>query len=123
MEFCFYPNHEHGCPHVSHCPHLGGAALGILVDAASENGLMLDMLHGQLDNARKSVSELLQENEQVKLERQNKCEPSDPDSPAAVETKKKRGAPVGHLGWFRATPSEYDLDFDVPAPRRCPHCQ
>ena len=66
MEFCFYPNHDHGCPHVSHCPHLGGAALGTLVDAASENGLMLDMLHGQLDNARNSVSELLEENEQLK---------------------------------------------------------
>ncbi|MFB3103979.1 MAG: IS66 family transposase [Pseudomonadales bacterium] len=151
MEFCFYPNHEHGCPHVSHCPHLGGAALGILVDAASENGLMLDMLHGQLDNARKSVSELLQENEQLKkeieqvklelkLERQSKfatnqqkheetaaeeesSESSDPDSPASEQPKKKRGAPVGHPGWFRATPTEYDWDTDVPAPRRCPHCQ
>src|SRR5262249_2781856 len=24
----FYPKHEHGCPHVNHFPHLGGAALG-----------------------------------------------------------------------------------------------
>ena len=36
MNFCFYPNHEHACPHVSHCPHLGGAALGMLVLAASD---------------------------------------------------------------------------------------
>ncbi len=83
MDFCFYPNHEHGCPHVGHCPHLGGAALGTLVLAAGENGQMLDMLHGQLDDVRKSVRELLQENErlktqleqvklELKLERQNK---------------------------------------------------
>jgi hypothetical protein len=130
---------------------LGGAALGILVDAASENGQMLDMLHGQLDNARKSVSQLLQENEQLKkqieqvklelkLERQSKfatnqqkqegtdteeasSDASDPEAPAAEEPKKKRGAPVGHPGWFRATPTEYDWDIDVPAPQRCPHCQ
>ena len=31
MGFSFYPNHEHKCPQVRHCPHLGGAALGTLV--------------------------------------------------------------------------------------------
>ena len=29
MPFSFYPNHEHNCPNVSHCPHLGGAAFRI----------------------------------------------------------------------------------------------
>lgn len=66
MDFCFYPDHEHGCPHVGHCPHLGGAALATLVYDANENGQMLDMLYGQLDAARNSVSELLRENEQLK---------------------------------------------------------
>ena len=147
MDFCFYPNHEHGCPHVAHCPHLGGAALGTLVLAASENGQMLDMLHGQLDAARKSVSELVEENEQLrkqleqaklelKLERQNKFatnqqkqeennpeeDLSDPESPASDQPQKKRGAPVGHAGWFRPTPTQYDWDVDVPPPRRCLHC-
>jgi hypothetical protein len=130
---------------------LGGAALGTLVLAASENGQMLDMLHGQLDNAGKSVSELFQENEQLKkqieqvklelkLERQNKfatnqqkrvetdteedsSKPSDSDLPATAATKEKRGAPVGHPGWFRPTPTEYDWDIDVPAPQRCPDCR
>lgn len=147
MDFCFYPGHEFGCPHVGHCPHLGGAALATLVDAASEHGQMLDMLHGQLANARKSVSELVEENEQLrkqleqaklelKLERQNKFasnrqkqqeinpqEDSVPDSLGAEETKKKRGAPVGHPGWFRPRPREYDWGINVPAPRCCPHCR
>jgi hypothetical protein len=151
MNFCFYPNHEHGCPHVAHCPHLGGAALATLVGAASENGQMLDMLHGQLDAARTSVSELVEENEQLKkqleqaklelkLERQNKfatnqqkqeendseehsSPPSDPEPTAADQPQKKRGAPVGHPGWFRPTPTQYDWDVEVPPPRRCPHCQ
>jgi hypothetical protein len=30
MHFCFYPKDDYGCPHVMHCPHLGGAALGTL---------------------------------------------------------------------------------------------
>lgn len=145
MDFCFYPNHEHGCPHVGHCPHLGGAALGTLARAASENGQMLDMLHGQLDAAGNAVSELLRENEQLKkeleqvklelkLERQNKFATNQPkqddtseedtsEPRSADEPKKKRGAPVGHPGWFRPTPSEYNWDIPVAAPKCCPHCQ
>jgi len=146
MDFCFYPNHEHGCPHVGHCPHLGGAALGTLVYDANENGQMLDMLHGQLDDARNSVGELLEENEQLKkqneqlklelkLERQNKFatnqqkndQTSDSDDspadPTASDKRKKRGAPVGHPGWFRPTPTEFDWLVEVPVPNRCPHCR
>lgn len=148
MNFCFYPNHEHGCPHIRHCPHLGGAALGTLVQAASENGQYIDMLHGQLNGARNSVSQLLEENEELKkqveelkrelkLERQNKFATNQqkqdetaeentsdsPDPPPSDEPKKKRGAPVGHPGWFRPTPSEYDWDVNVPAPKCCPDCQ
>ncbi len=46
-------NHEHACPHVSHCPHLGGAALGMLVLAASDQDEYLQMLHGQLDQGQR----------------------------------------------------------------------
>ena len=83
MEFCFYPNHEYGCEHISHCPHLGGAALGTLVDAASEQGDFHEDLHGTIDAERKRNAELWEENKQLrqeleqvklelKLERQNK---------------------------------------------------
>jgi len=37
--------------------------------------------------------------------------------------KKKRGAPVGHMGWVRPKPERIDRTVDVPAPRICPHCQ
>ncbi len=148
MEFCFYPHHEHGCPHVGHCPHLGGTALATLVQAASDNGQMLDMLHGQFQAASDTVSELLRENEQLKkqleqaklelkLERQNKFatrqqkqEEADtgddtseqPPDQSAAEKPKKRGAPVGHPGWFRPTPTEYDWLIKVGSPHRCPDC-
>ena len=141
MQFCFYPNHEHGCEYVSHCPHLGGASLGTLVLAANEQSEFHRYLHGTIDAERERNAQLLAENarlreelEQVKLElkleRQNKfatnqqkqadSEKEQPESsPSAT---KKRGAPVGHPGWFRPTPAEYDWDVDVLAPQRCPHC-
>lgn len=148
MDFCFYPRHEYACPHVGHCPHLGGAALGSVVHAANEQGGYLDMLHGQLDAARQSVSKLLAENEalrneleqvklELRLERQNKfrtgCDKHDGDEAAAVENPpeessaaggetRKRGAPLGHPGWFRATPTKFDQTIDVDAPPQCPHC-
>lgn len=145
MQFCFYPRHEYACPHVSHCPHLGGAALGTLVLAADGNGQYLDMLHGQLDAARASLTKLLAENEllqqqlervklELRLERQNKfltgdakrgLEDEEPAAEAGQEIKGapgKRGAPLGHPGWFRPTPTEFDKRIDVPAPKECPHC-
>ena len=75
MKFLFYPKHEFACPQLSHCPHLGGAAIGSVVSVANLNGDYLRMLHGQLDAERKAVARLLDENqkltsqvEQLKLE-------------------------------------------------------
>ena len=45
MPFSFYPKHAHNCPNVSHCPHLGGAALGTLVLLANEQELSRRALH------------------------------------------------------------------------------
>ena len=35
---------------------------------------------------------------------------------------KKRGAPMGHPGWFRKEPAEFDRTVEVPAPCACPYC-
>ena len=116
MYFCFYPKHEYSCPNVSHCPHLGGAALGTVVDAASEQEDDRRMLLGQLDFERERNTKLFEENEQLKaqveqlklelkVERQSKFatsaseEPEEPEPLAIADTSegepKKRGAPVG----------------------------
>ncbi len=52
MEFSFYPRHEHNCPNVSHCPHLGGAALGTLVLLANEQELSQRAVHATIDAER-----------------------------------------------------------------------
>ena len=143
MSFCFYPNHEFGCEHVGHCPHMGGASVGMVVLQANENMQMQQYLHGVIDAERERNSKLFVENQQLqeelervklelKLERQNKFatnqekqkeEDSVDQAVPSEQTTKKRGAPVGHPGWFRPTPQEYDWIVDVAAPSRCPHCQ
>jgi transposase len=147
MKFCFYPNHEYACPNVSHCPHLGGASLGTLVLAASDHDDHFRMIYGQLDFERERNTRLSAENEklrkeldqvrlELKLERQNKfaCgreDKTDAQNEDAAQTAatsdaksaRKRGAPVGHPGWFRPTPTVYDQLVLVPPPEACPHCQ
>ena len=141
MSFLFYPKLEQGCPNVSHCPHLGGAAIGTVVRLANQTSESLEYLRRTIDGERATISRLVTENErlqkeleqvklELKLERQNKFatnqqkqdEKLDASDPSATSLGKKRGAPVGHPGWFRARPAEYDWAEDVAAPTRCPYC-
>ncbi len=143
MKFSFYPRHEYACPVVSHCPHVGGASLGTLVLAAGDHDDHFRMVYGQLDFERKRNEKLFAENEELKrqlaqvrlelkLERQQKfacggeAKSDDVDSPAPRpdngNAPGKRGAPVGHPGWFRPVPKEYHELVLVAAPTKCPHC-
>jgi hypothetical protein len=117
----------------------------MLVLHANTSGSTIDQLHRTIDAERKCSAKLLAENlrlekelEQakleLKLERQNKFatnqqkaadDSADNTADQAATTSnepKKRGAPVGHPGWFRPTPTHYDWLIEVPAPTRCPHC-
>jgi transposase len=140
MQFAFYPKHEYGCPHVSHCPHLGGAALGFLVYAADEQTEWTDSLLRQIDALRatdaakgQKIGELEDRVEQLerelKAERQKQFKATAskdeqeavPDN-ASEAGSKKRGAPMGHPGWFRPTPTHIDRTLFVVAPKRCLRC-
>jgi len=139
MLFVFYPNHEYGCPHVEHCPHLGGASLGSLVFAAEENQEWTDALLRQVDSLReedaakaRTIAEQQERIEQLerelKAERQKQFKATGPTEEVcaganqAQAEAKKRGAPAGHPGWFRPTPTKIDRTIAVPAPARCPDC-
>jgi transposase len=149
MQVLFYPNYEYHCPLISHCPHLGSAALGTVVNLANQNQLERDGMFRTIEAQREQISrqlaeiqrleyELQQVKLELKLERQNKFathqqqsaigetpepEPVASSDQADASEKKKRGAPVGHPGWFRPTPTEYDWAVEVPAPSCCPSCQ
>jgi transposase len=141
MPYQFYACKVDPCPNVGHCPHVGGAAIASLVVIGNENQLYLRQLHGTIDAEKERNRRLFEENQrlskeleqvklELKLERQNKFATNKqkqtddrPDvEPSAEKPSKKRGAPVGHPGWFRPMPTQYDWDINVPAPRHCPHC-
>ena len=151
VSYSFNPRKDNPCPSVRNCPHAGGVGIAPLILLANENEEHRRYLPGTLDSERKRNAQLWAENErlksqlqqaklELKLERQNKFAtpqqqqandasaeeartPADvPSETAAPGEAKKRGAPVGHPGWFRPTPTQYDWLIDVPAPRRCPHC-
>jgi transposase len=140
MHFVFYPRHEYGCRHVGGCPHLGGASLGALVHAADEQTEWVDALHRQVDALRaenaakyRKIEALTARVEQLerelKAERQKqfnrkKDEPSREEMSEASPPpeKKKRGAPVGHPGWYRKRPTTYERLVLVAACDHCPHC-
>jgi len=116
----------------------------VLVLQANENELERRQLHGTIEAERQRNNRLVDENQrlqaelervklELKLERQNKFatssksdDGSNQDEPQAEQTPvkalAKRGAPVGHPGWFRPTAQEYDWEIEVDAPRKCPHC-
>jgi hypothetical protein len=136
MHFVFYPNHEFACPHLAHCPHLGGAALSLLVSAADEQTEWTNALHRQIEDLRASDTAKRQTIEQLtarieQLERELKAErqrqfqaTKEEPRPAATppEGRKKRGAPMGHPGWFRQRPTSFDQLIAVAVPQCCPHC-
>ena len=145
MSFHFYPKHEFACRNLGHCPHLGGAALATLVmianssDQSAESSRLtirgLEQRNAVLSSQIVSLqTQLDQVKLELKIERQNKfatnrqkqaeAEPAPTAGEQATtdQPAKKHGAPVGHPGWFRKTPTEYDWDLDVAAPSRCPHC-
>jgi hypothetical protein len=139
MHFVFYPKHEFGCRHVDHCPHLGWASLGSLVHAADQQTEWTDALLRQIDALRadgaaksQKIQQLAARVEQLecelKAERQKQFTrktdepvPEEPDS-AALQDKKRRGAPAGHPGWYRKRPTTFDRLILVAAPTVCPRC-
>ena len=146
MGFSFYPKHEHKCPHVSHCPHLGGAALGTLVLLANGEEQSRRALHATIDAERARIERLVAENErlqreldQVKLQsaeaglRRNdgfgdnpcrighKKEARSPGRPSGMVSKNTDGIRLGHRrlcsGQMSAVPGSCD-DCEFPCASR-----
>jgi hypothetical protein len=90
---------------------------------------IIDVFDERLEAARKRIGELEREFAELRAkykalhQRQFKpnrkknaaCEEKAADRPPV---NKKRGAPVGHPGWFRPRPAEIDPSVHVAAPQR-----
>ena len=131
------------------CPHLGGMALSLLQvscnsyqDEAAKWRHEVERLRNELAKRDQRMKELTTENEQLRRELkaihrrpfQKHCRKDDATTeetgeghsaltePTGTEkTRKKRGAPVGHPGWCRRPPLEWDRSVDA-IPQACPTC-
>ena len=79
----------------------------------------------QNDKKRKSSQLMVQTRQNKFTTNKQKSETGDSQSceQNPVISSGKRGAPTGHVGWYRKTPTQYDIRVDVPAPTRCPHAR
>lgn len=136
-----YPPPEFVCPYEHNCPYLDGMSTTWVLEQYrygqenyQENLRIIDTFYQNLDTALKRIRTLERELAEIKAKYQalhqkqfksnkKKTAASDemppPDNPVGP---KKRGAPVGHPGWFRPKPKKIDRNVQVAAPKRCPHC-
>ncbi len=134
-----YPPYDFVCQYQDHCPHLEGMSTTWVLgeyrrgeDTDDEQLRIIDEFDEQLETARKRIRELEREVAELRAKYQalhqkqfkpNRKKNAPCEEPADRSPgKKKRGAPVGHPGWFRAKPKEIDRSVPVAAPQRCPHC-
>jgi len=128
------------CPHKHNCPHLEGLSAQWVweeyqrsYDEHLEHWKVRDGLQEQLEKALAYIGELEKQNEELKArlkalhQRQFKSNKkpggqSAENDRSATQKGKKRGAPKGHLGWYRRRPDHIDKTVTVPAPEVCPHC-
>jgi hypothetical protein len=136
-----WPPHDFVCLYEHTCPYLNGLSTTWVLgeyrrasDVYQRHLRIIDNFSEALDASEKRVRVLERENaelrakyqalhrKQFKANRKKKGDPENGPAAAATPHKKKRGAPVGHPGWSRPTPTRVDRIVSVPAPAVCPHC-
>jgi len=142
-----YPPWNYECQYQDHCPHLDGLSTRWVWAEYQEAHVrdmakwrIYDEYDTRLGELEVRTKELEKENSELKAKlqalhrRQFKANRKKEGAPGTGKdskgdlrgerpAEKKRGAPVGHPGWFRRKPSRVDRTVEVPAPNVCPHCQ
>lgn len=139
-----WPPYDFVCLYEHTCPYLDGLSTKwVLGQYRSLDDDRLEYLH-LIDIYRKEVQERddrirvlereLEElrakyqalhRKQFKPNRKKEIEPDERSGPVqgpGAEKKKKRGAPLGHPGWTRPSPTRIDRIVSVACPTVCPHC-
>ncbi|MDF1581352.1 MAG: hypothetical protein P1P74_11340, partial [Desulfuromonadales bacterium] len=138
-----WPPHDFVCLYEHTCPYLNGLSTTWVfgeyrrADNVYQKHLrIIDNFSEALGASEKRVRALERENAELRAKYQalhqkqfkanckkkGDSEINNGQAKAAVANKKKRGAPVGHPGWSRPTPTRVDRIVSVPAPAACPHC-
>jgi transposase len=135
-----YAPYDYICPYKDSCPHLDLLSTTWALESYhrgekdyEEHLRIVDNLHAIAEELRSKVKELEKENAELKAKlklvhqrqfkpNKKKNEEQKEEKETPVREKKKRGAPVGHLGWGRSKPEHVDKTINVSAPSTCPHC-
>ena len=141
-----YPPHDFTCPYEHNCPHLDWMSTRWVLgeyrraeETYQEHLRIIETIDAELNAALKRIRVLEKENAELKAKntalhrrqfKANRKKNTDEDSMDADNAsihadaeKKKRGAPVGHPGWFREKPTHVDRTVEVSAPIICPYCK
>jgi len=122
------------CPYRKACPYLGMSvewANLLIADAQNEifhegrrnfdNEEYITSLEKDNEALEKRVAEL---EARLKQQHRQKFKPNkEMPKRDKAEKPKKRGAPIGHPGWYRKIPKRVDKTIYVEPPQVCPHCQ
>jgi transposase len=145
--FWHNPNDPLQCPHQYACPHLGGASLPVVVAVCGGAAHQANQYFHEVERLRKEISQRDKQLDELRLEirdlrqelkavhrrvfHKNRRAPEEaekqqqtppPTATASSEpAPRKRGAPVGHPGWYRHLPDHVDRTVDVQV-EQCPHC-
>ena len=139
-----YPPYDYICPYQDNCPHLDGMSTTWVMGeyrrgqkTFNEHLRIIDVIDEQLRTALNRIRKIEKEYAELQAKYQalhqkqfkpnrkknadSRAQKADvkPDDPVK---EKKRGAPLGHPGWFRPKATEIDRNVHVTAPQRCPHC-
>jgi transposase len=141
-----YPPDDFECLYKDSCPYLDGLSTPWVLgeyrrgeEEYQEHLRILDHFYDGLKTRDDRIRVLERENAELKAKLQvlhhrqfkpNRKKETERNgkkvegaSLSRENTKKKRGAPVGHPGWMRPRPDRIDQTVHVPAPTICPHCQ
>ena len=121
------------CPYQRACPHMEGISAQWASSVFKEQWRLEDQvrtLESDLEQLRVEQEALRTERDQLQAQctalhrKQFKAgKPKAPRPwPPDREPRQKRGPPVGHPPWRRATPPHVDRTVPVAAPSVCPHC-
>lgn len=139
-----WPPYDYVCLYEHTCPYLDGLSTSWVLgeyrradDVYHEHLRIIDAFSAQLKASEDRVRVLERENAELRAKYQalhrkqfkpnrKKVDadggPAERGSSKTREKPKKRGAPVGHKGWFRPIPTRVDRIVSVPVPPACPHC-
>lgn len=141
-----YPPAGFQCDYQHCCPHMNGistkAIFGTYQRYSRDYGQLWGIIHSLNEQQRRAqarIKELETENALLQAKYQalhqqqfkaavrakagvSRTSATENDAGQADAAPRKRGAPVGHPGWFRPRPESYDHTIEVSAPAYCPHC-